>query len=206
MGEFRRDRIGDRRAHRGQAAGERRHHAAPDFQIARIPIGAGAGIARENDVVRQARRKLPRDALRVDRVGLRIGPLLQRLPRVGDEALDLGDATSDPSFACSSGSKRPERLLGVADEIDLHRIAHRQHVGLDVDLNAARLSLFRQELGIGKTRTDHQKRVAFRHQLVAGLAFRAGRSNRSPTADRPVAPPCRAAPWRNRRRACPRRR
>ena len=65
--------------------------------------------------------------------------------------------------------QRAQRFGGVADEIDLHRIAQDQHVGVDVDLHAARLAFLRQELGIGKARADHQQRVALRHQLVARL-------------------------------------
>ena len=72
-------------------------------------------------------------------------------------------------FWLKQRQQRPQGFRGVADEIDLHRIAQRQHVRLDVDLHAARLAFLRQELGIRKARADHEKRVAFRHQLVAGL-------------------------------------
>ena len=42
-------------------------------------------------------------------------------------------------------------------------------LGVDVDLHAARLAFLRQKLGIGKSRADHEQRVAFGHQPVAGL-------------------------------------
>ena len=46
MRELGGDRVGHRGAHRGEPARKRAHHAAADFQIARIPVGAGARIAR----------------------------------------------------------------------------------------------------------------------------------------------------------------
>ena len=72
-------------------------------------------------------------------------------------------------FGLEQRKQRLQRLLRVADEIDLHRIAQRQHVGGDVDLDAARLALLGQELRVGEARADHQERVAFGHQLVARL-------------------------------------
>ncbi len=59
MRELGGDRVGHRRAHRGEPARQRAHHAAPDLQVARIPVGAGAGIAGDDRALRQARRQLP---------------------------------------------------------------------------------------------------------------------------------------------------
>jgi hypothetical protein len=46
------------------------------------------------------------------------------------------------------GEQEAQRFRRVSDEVHLHRIAQRQHVRLDVDLNAASLALFGHELGI----------------------------------------------------------
>ena len=54
MREFCCDSVGNRRAHRCKPAGKRRHHAAPHFQIARIPVGARSRVARHNGVVGQS--------------------------------------------------------------------------------------------------------------------------------------------------------
>ena len=48
MGEFRGDGVGHRCAHRGETAGQRGHHAAAHLQVARIPVRAGARVARDD--------------------------------------------------------------------------------------------------------------------------------------------------------------
>ena len=65
--------------------------------------------------------------------------------------------------------QRPQSFRGVADEGDLHRVADRQHAGINVDLHATRLAFLRQKFGIGESGADHQQRVAFGHQPVAWL-------------------------------------
>ena len=60
---------------------------------------------------------------------------------------------------------------------------------------------FGQELRVREARADHQQRVAVRHQVPARL--RAEQADRAGDERQVVGqrPPCRAAPWRRRRRA-----
>ncbi len=168
MGEFGGDGVGHRGAHRRQTAGQRRHHAAPHFQVARIPVGARAGIAGDDDAVGQARRQLPGHALRIDRLGRLHGAGFEHLPPLGDVLLDAF-APFAVGLLLEHRQQSAQGFGGIADQIDFHRIAQRQHVGCDIDLHAARLALLRQELRIGEAGADHQQRVAFGHQLVARL-------------------------------------
>ena len=72
-------------------------------------------------------------------------------------------------FLFKQRQQRAQGLGAVADKIDFHRIPQAQHVGLDIDLDAARMAFLRQEFRVRKARADHQQRVAFHHQVVAGL-------------------------------------
>ena len=98
------------------------------------------------------------------------------------------------SLRCKQRDQRAQRLRRIADEVDLHRVADPEHAAVDVDLHAARLALLRQELRVGEARADHQQRVAVLHQVPARLRAEQADRARSPTAARPAAPPCRAAP------------
>ncbi len=125
-------------------------------------------------LVMMARSGSRGDNSQVTRCGLtglagRHGALFQRLPPFVVQVLRCLGASSPSAFLLEQRQQRAQGLRGVADEIDLHRIAQAQHVGLDVDLHAARLPFLRQEFGIGKARADHQQRVAFHHQFVARL-------------------------------------
>src|SRR5205823_5599347 len=62
-----------------------------------------------------------------------------------------------------------QRLGGVADQRDLHRVAHAQLAAVDVDLHPARLTLLGQPLRVRKARADHEERVAALDQVVGGL-------------------------------------
>ncbi len=68
-------------------------------------------------------------------------------------------------FCFEQRQERLQRLGAVADEIDFHRIPQAQIFALDVDLHAARVPGLRQELAVGKSRADHQQRVAVLHQI-----------------------------------------
>ena len=63
--------------------------------------------------------------------------------------------------------ERAQRLLRVADQLHVDRVADADHVGLDVDLDAARLPLLRQELRVREARADHEQRVAALDHVVA---------------------------------------
>ena len=64
--------------------------------------------------------------------------------------------------------QRAQRGGGVADEVDLVRVAHPDALAVDVDLHRAGLVELGQELGVGEARPDGQQRVAVPHHLVAG--------------------------------------
>ena len=70
-------------------------------------------------------------------------------------------------LALEQRQQRAKCLARVADEVQLHRIADADHPGVEIDLDAARLTLLRQELGVREARSDHQQRVAAAHQLPA---------------------------------------
>src|ERR1019366_7337897 len=53
-------------------------------------------------------------------------------------------------------------------EVDLVRVAHPDHLAVDVDLHRPGLVEVRQELRVGEAGPDGEQRVAALHQLVAG--------------------------------------
>ena len=57
-------------------------------------------------------------------------------------------------------NQRPQRRGGVADEVDLVRVAHADHAAVDVDLHARAWSELRHELGVREAGPDGQQRVA----------------------------------------------
>ena len=67
----------------------------------------------------------------------------------------------------SSGSSLRKGRRAVADQVDLHRVAHADHAGIDVDLDPARLAFLGEEFGIGEARPDHEEGVATGHHLIA---------------------------------------
>ena len=168
MGELGGDRIRHRGPHRRQAAGQRTHHAAADFQIARVPVGAGTRIAGDDRPLRQTRRQFPHHTLRIDRIGRRHRSALQNLPPFRDILLDVLPPRTI-FLLLQHRQQRPQGLAGIADQPHFHRITQAEHLRLQVDLHAARLAFFRQEFRIGKAGADHQQRVAIAHQVPAWL-------------------------------------
>ena len=88
--------------------------------------------------VGQARRQLPRDALRIDRVRRLHRALLERLPPVVD-MLSIRSRQRRDRLLLEQRQQRAQRLGRIALQVDLHRVADAQHAGVDVDLHAARL-------------------------------------------------------------------
>src|SRR5581483_139381 len=134
----------------------------------RVPARRRSRISGDDAAVGQLRRQLPEHALGIDRLRAGHGALLDELPPLGDFLFDLL-APAAVGLALQHRDERAQRLPAVADEIDFHRIADRQHAAVDVDLHAARFPFLRQKPRIGKARADHQQRVAFVHQRPARL-------------------------------------
>src|SRR6266480_2090854 len=55
-------------------------YGTPGPIVARVPVGGGAGVRRDDRVRRQHLAQLPEQALRVDRVGVLHRPLLEQSP------------------------------------------------------------------------------------------------------------------------------
>ncbi len=160
------DDVGHARPHGGQPAGQRGLHAAAHPQVTGVPVGGRAGIGGEDGVVRQSGRELPEHPLRVDGIGLGQRPPLHQRPPVADVGFD----PLLPLALCLVLEQRQQRLQrtgGIALQVDLHRVAQAEHLGVDVDLHAARLALGGQELAVGEAGADHQQRVALLHHLPA---------------------------------------
>ena len=165
MGELGGDGIGYRRAHAGQATGQRTLHALAYLQVAGKPVGAGPGVAGDDGVVGQARGEFVHHALGVDRVSLEQGAFLQGLVPVCAPAFDLVEPTA-LGLVFEQWQQCPQRFAGVTDQVDLHGVAQAEHVWLQIDLHATGLAFLRQELGVGEAGTDHQQGVAFAHQPI----------------------------------------
>ena len=75
----------------------------------------------------------------------------------------------DPLFCSIAGSVASRFPQLSPTRVHLHRIADADHAAIDIDLNAPRLAFLREKFGIGKARSDHQKRIAFHHHVVAGF-------------------------------------
>ena len=163
--QLRRKRVRNRGAHGREIARVRRLHAGSKRQVARIPVDRRAGVASEQRIVGQARRKLPEEPLRVDRIGVVVRSFLERVPPVFDVAFDAR-APAPIFLVRKEWQQFEQRLAAVAGEIRFHRIAQTQHPRIEVDLHAACGALFRQKFRIRKTGADHQQRVAIAHHFV----------------------------------------
>ncbi len=98
------------------------------------------------------------------------------LPPLRDLPLDEG-APRPVRLPVQTWDQCSQRLLRVADELDVHRVADADHPAVDVDLDAVRLALLRQPFGVREAGPDHEERVAVRHHLVArGRAEQADRT------------------------------
>ena len=67
------------------------------------------------------------------------------------------------------GEQRGQGGLGIAPEVDLHRVAQAEVAREQVDLDSASLTGRREELAVREVRADHQQGVAVLHHVVAGL-------------------------------------
>ena len=81
--------------------------------------------------------------------------------------LDLLAATPD-RLALEQRDQRAQRRLGVADQVDLVRVAHPDPLARPVDLHGPRLVELGQELRVREVRTDRQQRVAVASSLARG--------------------------------------
>ena len=134
----------------------------------RPPVGGRARVRGDDAVVREPRGELVEQQLGVDRVRREVRAVVQDLPPARHLVLDLL-APGAILLALKLRDQGRERLLRVAHEEDVHRVAHSHEPPVDVDLHAARLALLRQPLGVGEARADHQQRVAVLHHVIARL-------------------------------------
>ena len=63
-------------------------------------------------------------------------------------------------LALEQRQQRFQRVLTIADEPDVDRIAEPDALRIEIDLYRARLAWFRQVLDIRERGADHQQRVA----------------------------------------------
>ena len=82
------------------------------------------------------------------------------------------------ALALQQRDQRAQGGRGVADEVDLVRVAHADQRRVEVDLHRPRLVERGHELGVGEARPDGEQRVAAHHHLVARPGARAARSRR----------------------------
>ena len=134
----------------------------------RIPICGGAGVGRQDAVVRQARREFPENPLRVDRIGAGHRAGFDGLPPFANVGLDRLPPGAI-GFAFQVGNQCFERLLRVPFEVHVHRITDAEHAAIDVDLHGLGLALFWKEFGIGEAGADHEESVAILHHVPAWL-------------------------------------
>ena len=136
------------------------------FRSRAYQFATRTGIARYDRVGRNAFGQFPHGALRIDRILARfMRALFERFPPVFGPAFDLL-APCAVLLLFEQRQQRAQGLGAIAHEIDFHRITQAQHVGLEVDLDAARRAFLRQEFRVGKARADHQQRVALGHHVV----------------------------------------
>src|SRR5690606_36723452 len=159
VGELRADGVRHAGAHGGQGAGQGAAHAPAQPQVAGVPVGGRAGVGGEDGVVGQLAVQGVHDVLRVDGVGADGGAALHDLPPAGDVLLGLLPPRP-VLLAVQLGQQAAQGLAGVADEVDLVRVAQADHVRVDVDLHRAGLVQFRHELGVREAGADHQQGVA----------------------------------------------
>ena len=184
MGELGGDRVGHARSHRGERARQRRHHPRAELQVAGEPVGRRARV-RAQDASSGSRCESSQNT----RCGL-IGSarsmraLAPSAPTTSSTCPRPVSRQERSVLRRRQRDQRPQRLLRVTDEVDLHRVADARHAAVDVDLDAARLTLFGQELRVGKARADHEQRVAVRSSAPSSASCRAGRSSRSRTGSR----------------------
>ena len=114
-------------------------------------------------------RELVEDQLRVD-AGRRTGGRARRGSRHQRSTLaSISSRHARSSLRLQQREQRAQRLRRVADEVDLHRVAHADQPAVDVDLHAARLARLGQPLRVREARADHQQRVAALHHVVGRL-------------------------------------
>src|SRR5262249_12066309 len=99
---------------------------ATRLEVARVPVGRGAGVRRHDRVRGQVAVQLPEEALRGDRARVLERTFLEQPPPALDLALDLL-APRAVLLALEQRDQHLERRLRIADEPDVHRIAHVQH-------------------------------------------------------------------------------
>src|SRR5690606_25923250 len=167
VGELRADGVRHAGAHGGQGAGQGAAHTAAQPQVPGVPVGGRAGVGGEDGVVGELAVQGVHDVLRVDRVRADGGPALHDLPPAGHVLLDLLPP-GPVLLAVQLGQQAAEGLAGVADEVDLVRVAQADHVRVDVDLHGPRLVQLGHELRVREAGADHQQGVALLHQLVGG--------------------------------------
>jgi hypothetical protein len=166
MRELRRDRVRHARPHRRERARKRRHHPPPQLEIAREPVGGGAGVGGEDAVVGETRRKLPEDELRIDRVRRLLRAIGHQVPPVLHRLLDPVTPRA-VLLPLEQRQQHSQRFRRVADQLHLHRVPDADAPCVDVDLDSAGIAFARKELRVREARAHHQQRVAVRHQLPA---------------------------------------
>ena len=114
----------------------------------------------------QPGRQLAEQQHRVDRVGLDLGLGVHRPPPALHPGLDAL-APGPVLLALEVRDQGAQGGGGVADEVDLVRVAHPDELAVDVDLDPAGLAELRQELRVREVRAHRQQGVAVHHQLVA---------------------------------------
>ena len=139
---------------------------AANLQVAGVPVGRRAGVGGDHRVRRHPVVELPEQPHRVDRVGLDHRLHAHGLPPAGDVLLDAL-APAAVGLALQVREQRAQGGGGVADEVDLVRVAHADEAAVDVDLDRPGLVQRRHELGVREVRADGQQRVAAHHHLVA---------------------------------------
>src|SRR5207248_10972733 len=123
-------------------------------QVAREPVRGRAGVGADDRVLGQALRELPDDALWVHRVAVLERAVLDHPPPLLDLALDLL-APRAVLLALELRDQLAQRLLRVADERHVDRVADSGAAGVDVDLDAAGLAFLWEELRVREARPDH---------------------------------------------------
>ena len=97
--------------------------------------------------VRQARRQLMEEELRIDWIGGCMRAPCRLLLPVAHALFDLLAPWAVP-LRLEEREQGAQRLGAVTDKADLHRIAQAEHTRVDVDLDAACLPRLGKKLGI----------------------------------------------------------
>ncbi len=126
-------------------------------------MGIGSAIQAHNGIRRERVADGTNDTLRSQGDSLARGhPIEQRIP-LRHACLTL--AKKAIVLLAQQGQQRAERLLCIADQSDLHRIAQSDAVRFRIDLHAARGAGRRVGINPGHGGTDNQDRVASVHRL-----------------------------------------